>query len=59
MQNPNQTPEMKPTPTLMSTITKTESVNNLGVRSKASLMTVRTNDHVVLWQPDTEIQKEI
>ena len=59
MQNPNQTPEMKPTPTLMSTITKIESVNNLGGRSKASLMRVRTNDHVVLWQQDTESQKEI
>ena len=43
----------------MSTITKIESVNNLGVRSKASLMRVRTNNHVVVWQPDTEIQKEI
>ena len=53
----SQRPEMRPTPTLVSTTTKIESVNNLGLRRKVSLMRARTNDHEVLWQPNTGIQK--
>mgnify|MGYP002803996170 CR=1 FL=1 len=40
-------------------IAKIELVNSLGTRSKPSLMKVRTNDHEVLWQPDTGTQKDV